>query len=202
VSIFGAVFILAAQLWLQAAINRAPKVTQADVVPTQTEPFSHKHHVQGLGLDCRYCHTTVEEAAVAGIPPTKTCMTCHSQIWAESPMLEPVRDSYRTGKPLLWTRVHDLPDFSYFDHSIHVKQGIGCETCHGRVDTMPLTWQVHSLQMEWCLECHRAPERFVRPRQQVFQMGWEASPSQAVLGPQLAREYHLQKLTNCSVCHR
>jgi hypothetical protein len=129
-------------------------------------------------------------------------MTCHSQIWAESPMLEPVRDSYRTGKPLLWTRVHDLPDFSYFDHSIHVKQGIGCETCHGRVDTMPLTWQVHSLQMEWCLECHRAPERFVRPRQQVFQMGWEASPSQAVLGLQLAREYHLQKLTNCSICHR
>jgi hypothetical protein len=98
--------------------------------------------------------------------------------------------------------VHDLPDFSYFDHSIHVKQGIGCETCHGRVDTMPLTWQVHSLQMEWCLECHRDPERFVRPREQVFQMGWEASPPQAVLGPQLARAYHLQKLTNCSVCHR
>jgi hypothetical protein len=129
-------------------------------------------------------------------------MTCHAQIWAESPMLEPVRESFRTGKPILWTRVHDLPDFVYFDHSIHVKQGIGCETCHGRVDTMPLTWQVQSLQMEWCLECHRAPERFVRPRQQVFQMGWEASPAQAVLGPQLAREYHLQKLTNCSVCHR
>jgi cytochrome c7-like protein len=202
VSIFGAVFILAALLWLLAAINRSPYVTQAEVVRTQPVPFSHKHHVQGLGLDCRYCHTTVEEAAFAGIPPTKTCMTCHTQIWAESPMLEPVRDSYRTGKPLLWTRVHDLPDFSYFDHSIHVKQGIGCETCHGRVDTMPLTWQVHSLQMEWCLECHRAPERFVRPREQVFQMGWEASPSQAVLGQQLAREYHLQKLTNCSVCHR
>ena len=202
VSIFGAVFILTALLWLLAAINRSPYVTQAEVVRTQPVPFSHKHHVQGLGLDCRYCHTTVEEAAFAGIPPTKTCMTCHSQIWAESPMLEPVRDSFRTGKPLLWIRVHDLPDFVYFDHSIHVKQGIGCETCHGRVDTMPLTWQMHSLQMEWCLECHRAPERFVRPRDQVFQMGWEASPSQAVLGPQLAREYHLQKLTNCSVCHR
>jgi hypothetical protein len=202
VSIFGAVFILAALLWLLAAINRSPYVTQAEVVRTQPVPFSHKHHVQGLGLDCRYCHTTVEEAAFAGIPSTKTCMTCHAQIWAESPMLEPVRDSYRTGKPLLWTRVHDLPDFSYFDHSIHVKQGIGCETCHGRVDTMPLTWQVHSLQMEWCLECHRDPERFVRPREQVFQMGWEASPSQAVLGQQLAREYHLQKLTNCSICHR
>ena len=202
VSIFGAVFILTALLWLLAAINRSSYVTQAEVVRTQPVPFSHKHHVQGLGLDCRYCHTTVEEAAFAGIPPTKTCMTCHSQIWAESPMLEPVRDSFRTGKPLLWTRVHDLPDFVYFDHSIHVKQGIGCETCHGRVDTMPLTWQMHSLQMEWCLECHRAPERFVRPRDQVFQMGWEASPSQAVLGPQLARKYHLQKLTNCSVCHR
>ena len=202
VSIFGAVFILTALLWLLAAINRSSYVTQAEVVRTQPVPFSHKHHVQGLGLDCRYCHTTVEEAAFAGIPPTKTCMTCHSQIWAESPMLEPVRDSFRTGKPLLWTRVHDLPDFVYFDHSIHVKQGIGCETCHGRVDTMPLTWQTHSLQMEWCLECHRAPERFVRPRDQVFQMGWEASPSQAVLGPQLARKYHLQKLTNCSVCHR
>jgi hypothetical protein len=202
VSIFGAVFILVALLWLLAAINRSPYVTQAEVVRMQPVPFSHKHHVQGLGLDCRYCHTTVEEGAFAGIPPTKTCMTCHAQIWAESPMLEPVRESFRTGKPILWTRVHDLPDFVYFDHSIHVHKGIGCETCHGRVDTMPLTRQVHSLQMEWCLECHRAPERFVRPHAQVFQMGWEASPAQAVLGPQLAREYHLQKLTNCSVCHR
>ena len=202
VSIFGAVFILGALLWLLVTVNRSPYVTREGVARAQPVPFSHKHHVQGLGIDCRYCHTTVEEAAFAGLPPTKTCMTCHTQIWAESPMLEPVRSSLRTGQALRWTRVYDLPDFVYFDHSIHVKKGVGCVTCHGQVDAMPLMWQTHSLHMEWCLECHRAPERFVRPRSQVFNMTWEPPPVRGNMGQQLVQEYHIEKLTNCSICHR
>jgi hypothetical protein len=202
VSIFGAVFILAALLWLLVTVNRSPYVTLAGVARAQPVPFSHKHHVQGLGIDCRYCHTGVEETAFAGIPPTKTCMTCHAQIWSDSPMLEPVRSSLRTGQSIVWTRVHDLPDFVYFDHSIHIKKGIGCATCHGPVHAMPLMWQTESLQMEWCLECHRAPERFVRPRSQVFNTTWEPPSWYDTLGPQLVQEYHIQKLTSCSTCHR
>jgi Cytochrome c7 and related cytochrome c/Class III cytochrome C family len=201
VSIFGAVFALLALLWLLTAVTRSPYVTREGVARAQPVPFSHKHHVQGLGIDCRYCHTAVEDSAFAGLPPTKTCMTCHAQIWSESPMLEPVRSSFRTGQPIVWTRVHDLPDFVYFDHSIHIKKGMGCVTCHGQVNDMPLMWQMQSLHMEWCLECHRAPERFVRPRSQVFNMTWEA-PSNGTLGQQLVQEYHIQKLTNCSICHR
>ena len=201
-SIFGAVFVLALLLWILAAIERAPYITQADVVREQPVPFSHKHHVNGLGIDCRYCHTTVEESAFAGIPSTKTCMTCHSQIWATSPVLEPVRASFRTDTSILWTRVNDLPDFVYFDHSIHIHKGIGCVTCHGRVDQMPLTWRAHPLTMEWCLECHRAPERFVRPRAQVFRMDWEPPRYEMALGQQLVREYHIQPDTSCSTCHR
>jgi hypothetical protein len=182
-SIFGAVFLLAALAWLGAAVNRSSYVTQAGVARVQPVPFSHKHHVKGLGIDCR-------------------CMTCHTQIWADSPLLAPVRESFRSGKALVWTRVHDLPDFVYFDHSIHVQKGIGCVTCHGRVDEMPLTWQEHSLHMEWCLECHRAPERFVRPRAQVFKMDWEPPLYGAGLGQQLVREYHIATRTHCSVCHR
>ena len=201
-SIFGAVFVLAALLWLLATIERSPYLTQADVVRQQPVPFSHKHHVSGLGIDCRYCHTAVEESAFAGIPSTKTCMTCHSQIWADSPMLEPVRASFRTDTSIPWTRVNDLPDFVYFDHSIHVNKGIGCVTCHGRVDQMPLTWPAYPLTMEWCLECHRAPERFVRPQAQVFRMDWEPPPHRMAWGQQLVREYHIQPGTSCSTCHR
>jgi hypothetical protein len=201
-SIFGAVFVLALLLWLLAAVERSPYITQADVVREQPVPFSHKHHVSGLGIDCRYCHTTVEEAAFAGIPSTKTCMTCHSQIWVTSPVLEPVRASFRTDTSILWSRVNDLPDFVYFDHSIHIHKGIGCVTCHGRVDQMPLTWRAHPMTMEWCLECHRAPERFVRPRAQVFRMDWEPPRYGMALGQQLVREYHIQPDTSCSTCHR
>jgi hypothetical protein len=201
-SIFGAVFVAALLLWLLAAIERSPYITQADVVREQPVQFSHKHHVSGLGIDCRYCHTTVEESAFAGIPSTKICMTCHSQIWANSPTLEPVRASFRTDTSILWTRVNDLPDFVYFDHSIHINKGIGCVTCHGRVDQMPLTWRAHPLTMEWCLECHRAPERFVRPRAQVFRMDWEPPRYGMALGQQLVREYHIQPDTSCSTCHR
>lgn len=202
VSIFGAVFFIAALIWLVLEINRSSYVTQAQVVRAQPVPFSHKHHVTGIGIDCRYCHTSVEESAFAGIPPTETCMTCHSQIWAEAQLLEPVRESFRTGKPIAWTRVHDLPDFAYFNHSIHLHKGIGCQTCHGQVDQMPLMWKENSLHMEWCLECHREPERFVRPREEVFNMQWEAPEDRPALGKALVEEYNIQKLTNCSVCHR
>jgi hypothetical protein len=158
-----------------------------------------------MGIDCRYCHTTVERTAFANVPSTKTCMNCHSQIWAVSPELEPVRASLRTGTSIEWVRVHDLPDFVYFNHSIHVAKGIGCETCHGRVDRMPLVAQAANLQMDWCLECHRNPERYVRPREEVFTMGWEPAGDQVALGRKLVREYGIRgpsALTSCSTCHR
>jgi hypothetical protein len=203
VSIFGALFILAGLAWVGAGVARSPYVTQAGVVREQPVPFSHKHHVSGLGIDCRYCHTTVEESAFAGIPSTRTCMTCHSQVWTEAPILEAVRESYRSGRSLEWTRVHDLPDFVYFDHSIHVHKGIGCVTCHGAVDRMPLMWREHSLQMQWCLECHRAPERFVRPRQEVFNSAWVAPGGDPLaLGRELREQYDIKPLDNCSICHR
>ena len=201
-SIFGAVFILAGLTWILATINRSPYLTQAGVAREQPVPFSHEHHVRGIGIDCRHCHTSVEESAFAGIPATKVCITCHSQIWADSPMLEEVRASYRTNTSIQWNRVHDLPDFVYFNHSIHVKKGIGCSTCHGQVDRMPLMWQQNTLHMEWCLECHRAPERFVRPREQVFSMNWVPPADQLELGRKLVREYNIKKPTDCMVCHR
>jgi hypothetical protein len=202
VSIFGAVFILGFLLWLFGAWSRSSWATQAGVAREQPVPFSHAHHVGDVGLDCRYCHTTVETSDFANIPPTKTCMNCHSQIWNTSPTLEPVRESFRTDRSTAWTRVHDLPDFAYFNHSIHVNKGVGCETCHGRVDKMPLTWQKASLQMEWCLDCHRHPEQYVRPREAVFQMGYEPPIDQETLGRQLVKEYKIQSLTSCSTCHR
>ena len=202
VSIFGAVFAVAALAYGLALANRSAWMTQSRVARDQPVPFSHKHHVGELGIDCRYCHTSVEESSFAGIPPTKTCMNCHSQIWSTSPMLEPVRESYRTDKSLRWTRVHDLPDFAYFNHSIHVNKGVGCNTCHGQVDRMPLVWQHASLQMEWCLDCHRQPQKYVRPRDQVFNMEYQPPADQIALGTQLVKEYKIQSLTNCSTCHR
>jgi hypothetical protein len=202
VSIFGALFAVGGVLWLMLEINRSPYVTQAGVARTQPVQFSHQHHVGGMGLDCRYCHTSVEKAAVAGIPPTQTCMNCHSQIWSQSPELEPVRESFRSGKSLEWVRVHDLPEFAYFDHSAHVNKGMGCSTCHGRVDRMPLVWQEESLQMEWCLECHRAPERFVRPQREVWNAAYEPPANQLELGRRLVQEYGLKPRTSCSTCHR
>lgn len=202
VSLFGALFAVAVLAWVLAAINRSPYVTRAHEVREQPVPFSHKHHVSGLGIDCRYCHSSVEESSFAGVPPTNTCMTCHSQIWADSSLLEPVRDSYRTGRSIEWIRVHDLPDFVYFDHSIHVNKGVGCVTCHGRVDQMPLMWKQASLQMEWCLECHREPERFVRPREEVFNMEWVPPTDQLTLGRELVDKYNIQRLDACTTCHR
>jgi hypothetical protein len=201
-SIFGAVVILGGLGWLLFAAYRSDYVTGAHVVREQPVPFSHKHHVGGEGIDCRYCHTSVEESAFAGMPATETCMTCHSQIWSEAPALEPVRASFRSGKPVEWTRVHYLADFVYFNHSIHVNKGIGCETCHGRVDQMPLTWQENSLLMQWCLDCHRQPELYVRPREAVFQMGWKPPADQLAVGRRLVKEYKIRSLTDCYTCHR
>jgi hypothetical protein len=202
VSIFGAAFMGAAGLWLILEINRSPYVTRAFEAREQPVPFSHAHHVGGIGIECRYCHTSVDRSAFAGIPPTKTCMNCHSQIWSQSPTLEPVRASYRTDTSLEWTRVHDLPDFVYFNHSAHVNKGIGCSTCHGRVDLMPLTWQEHSLLMEWCLGCHRQPEKYVRPKAEVYNIAYEPPADQLELGRKLVREYNIQTRVSCSTCHR
>jgi len=204
-SIFGAVFLIGALLWVVAEINRSSYVTQAFVAKEQPVQFSHRHHVGDDGIDCRYCHTTVERTASAGMPSTKTCMNCHSQLFADAPYLEPIRESWRTERPIRWTRVHDLPDYAYFNHSIHVNKGVGCATCHGRIDLMPSVWQVSSLQMEWCLECHREPERFVRPKDQVFNMEWQPPANQIEEGKKLVEAYHIQSssvLTSCSTCHR
>ena len=202
VSIFGAVFFIAGLLGLFDKVNRSPWMTQARVARAQPLQFSHERHVAGNGIDCRYCHTTVETSSSAGIPPTKTCMNCHSQIFSTSAFLDPVRESFRSGRSIEWTRVHDLPDFVYFDHSIHIHKGVGCTTCHGQVDRMPLMYQEQSLQMEWCLDCHRRPERYVRPREAVFRVDYVAPPNQLELGERLVVQYRIQKLTNCSTCHR
>jgi NAD-dependent SIR2 family protein deacetylase len=204
VTIYAAVFIAAGMGWVLMAIDRSPYTTGEGVILKQPVPFSHEHHVSGLGLDCRYCHTSVETTAFAGIPPTATCMNCHKTIWSDSPTLEPVRASFRTGQPLRWARVNDLPDFVYFNHSIHIAKGVGCVSCHGRVDKMPLMRQAASLKMEWCLDCHRHPEQALRPRAEVYDMAW-AADDQIAQGAKLKREYQVRSardLTSCSTCHR
>jgi hypothetical protein len=189
--------------WLVMLLMRSDFVTGANANIEQPVQFSHAHHVGGEGIDCRYCHTSVEQSSFANIPPTKTCMNCHSQIWLNASYLEPVRESFRTNRSIEWTRVHDLPDFVYFNHSIHVKKGVGCETCHGRIDQMPGVYQVNSLQMEWCLNCHRNPEQYVRPRELVTQMGYvPEGGDQLEVGRRLVSEYKIQSLTSCSTCHR
>lgn len=199
-SIVGGIFLVGFAGWLAYQFNRSPYVTMQRVHVEQPVPFSHQHHVAGLGIDCRYCHTSVEESSFAGIPPVATCMNCHSQIWTNAPMLEPIREAYRSGIPVQWERVHRMADFVQFNHSIHVSKGIGCASCHGPVDKMQLMWQDSPLTMQWCLECHRNPEKFVRPRDKVFDMTWKAD-DQKTLGAQLVREYRIQSKTNCSVCH-
>ena len=217
-SIYAGIFTLAFALWVCVNLQRSPYVTYAGVARPQPAPFSHEHHVAALGIDCRYCHTSVENSDFAGIPPTKTCMNCHSQMWTAAPMLEPVRESYRTGKSLVWNRVNDLPDFVYFDHSIHISKGVGCNTCHGAVDRMPLMFNEQSLQMEWCIGCHRAPQNVLRPRDQVFNMRYQQPTAdqpvvvdgisytdQLSLGKALVSKYHLRStmdITSCSTCHR
>ncbi|HTC95909.1 MAG TPA: cytochrome c3 family protein [Terriglobales bacterium] len=227
-SILGGLFILVTVGAVLAELQRSPYVTRQHEARVQTPPFSHQHHVGGMGLDCRYCHTSVEDSNFAGIPPTKTCMNCHAQIWSTQPMLEPVRQSYATGKSLEWIRVHDLPDFVYFDHSIHINKGVGCQSCHGQVDKMPLMYMEHSLQMEWCLSCHREPEKYIRPKtivvdgkeqgDQVFSMKYEPPSAQnpvtakladgstrtftdqLEMGTVLRKEYSLRKVADITSC--
>jgi hypothetical protein len=204
-SIFGAIFIIAGAAVVLVQLFRSPYGTRVNVPIEQPVPFSHRQHVGNLGIDCRYCHMAVEVSAFADIPPTHTCMTCHSQILVNSPILEPVRRSFETGQSIAWNRVHDLADFAYFDHSIHIDKGIGCETCHGRIDEMPLVAKSETLYMEWCLECHRRPERYVRPREAVFIMGYTPPEDQITLGRRLVQEYRIAprfQLEDCSVCHR
>lgn len=186
------------------AIDYAGFNQRTGVTIEQPVPFSHEHHVSGLGIDCRYCHTSVEKSAVAGIPPTSTCYNCHKLVWNQAPMLEPVRSSFRTGEPIRWTKVHDLPDFAYFNHSIHVAKGMGCSSCHGPVHEMRLMRSVQPLQMRWCLECHRNPAKFVRPKSEIYNTKWKAE-NQAELGPQLVAAYKIrppQEITSCGTCHR
>jgi hypothetical protein len=205
VSLLGSLFLAAFGLWVCLVYTRSSYGTEAGIVRVQPVPFSHEHHAGILGIDCRYCHTTVESSSYAGMPPTKTCMNCHSQIWVGSDMLLPVRESYQANRSLHWHRVYNLPGFVYFDHSIHIHKGIGCSSCHGQIDQMPLTYQVPSLLMEWCLECHRKPEANLRPRSEVFNMKWRPSENQLESGRRLAKQYELHDtefLTSCSVCHR
>jgi len=228
-TIYGAVFLVIILGWVAYVVQGSPFITYAGVRKPQPVPFSHQHHVTGLGIDCRYCHTSVETSSFAGIPPTKTCMNCHSQIWTNAQLLEPVRASYRSGESLQWTRVNQLPDFVYFNHSIHVTKGIGCNTCHGPVDRMPLMYQQESLQMEWCLGCHRDPGKNLRPRDQVFNMRYQPPSAdnpiamdgqtftdQDSLGAHLIQKYQVRvgrlktsdgqvsvsDITSCNTCHR
>jgi len=191
---------LAGLVWVGPHNNYANGV---GFTPPQPVPFSHQHHVSGLGLDCRYCHTAVEQSADAGIPATKICMTCHSQIWTNAAMLAPVRQSLAEHKPLQWNRVYTLPDYVYFDHSIHIAKGVGCTECHGPIGGMPMTWKASSLYMSWCLDCHRDPGPHLRPKAAVFDPHWQRSastPSPA----QLLAQYHIRStgLDDCTVCHR
>jgi hypothetical protein len=204
-SVFSFIFLIG---WATLAVldaARSPYMTRQNITREQPVQFSHKHHVGDDGIDCRYCHTSVETSAVAGIPPTKTCMNCHSVIFNNADYLEPVRESYRTGRSIEWVKIHRLADFVYFNHSIHVNKGIGCSTCHGRVDEMPLIFQANTLLMQWCLDCHRDPEPYLRPMDQVFVMDWRPGPDQEELGKKFAKERNLRttaELTSCSTCHR
>jgi hypothetical protein len=203
VSIVVGALLAATILWAAYKMNYGDFITGVDVVEDQPVPFSHKHHVGDDGIDCRYCHQYVETSNFAGIPPTETCMSCHSELWTNAEMLQPVRASWSSGESLHWTRVYDLPDFVYFNHSIHVAKGIGCSTCHGRVDTMPLMRKVNNLYMAWCVNCHRDPSKFIRPKSEVFNPQYQTpAPDQDEIGPKLVAEYHVQSLTDCVTCHR
>lgn len=200
----GAALFLVGSVYAFYLLNRSPYWTNVGVTLPQPVPFSHKHHVQDLGLDCRFCHRSVMTSSFAGMPDTLTCMTCHSQVWKDAPMLAPVRRSFAENKPLEWNRVNELPEFVYFNHSIHVAKGVGCSSCHGRIDEMPITYKPIDFEMQWCLRCHRNPDSALRPQlSQVVQMDWKPSNSPQA-GAALAekRQIHPDHLTDCSACHR
>ncbi len=186
----------------------SPETTDVGYRPTQPVPFSHKLHAGELKMDCRYCHTTVESTAFAAVPETKVCMNCHASIKSESENLKLVVDSYSSGQPISWLKIHDQPDFVFFDHSAHVNHGVGCATCHGQIDEMEVVHQDKSLSMAWCLECHRDPVPYLRPRSEVTNMKWDPATvgkTQAELGKQLLKDYEIHTsmfLQNCTACHR
>ena len=208
----GVVVLLIVGTTALVRLNWSDWSSDEDVFVEQPVPFSHEHHVSGLGIDCRYCHTSVQEASTAGMPATQTCMSCHSQLWTQSEMLQPVRESYRSDEPIQWNRVYDLPDYVYFSHEAHTNSGVACESCHGRVDQMPLTYKAQDLYMKWCLDCHRQPEKNVRPAAFIYAFGYEerlrkqgvTEEERLAMGRRLVEEYGIQKgrLTNCSICHR
>jgi len=180
----------------------SPRTTDVGYAPLQPVPYSHALHVGRMGVDCRYCHTTVEDAAFAAIPPTQTCMNCHASVRASSEKLIPIQESYATGLPVRWVKVHDLPDYVFFNHSAHVRRGVGCVSCHGRVDAMEVVSQVEPLSMGWCLDCHRNPERHLRPPEAVTDMGWTPDEDQLALGLRLRAASQINPPTDCNTCHR
>ncbi len=216
VTIFGAVFIIAFLSWVLITLAQSPYASGAGIARDQPVPFSHQHHVGDLGIDCRYCHETADKAAFAGMPTTKTCMNCHQQIWTGASMLEPVRESYKSGNPIEWNRVHRLADFVYFNHSVHVNHGVGCASCHGPVNEMPLMYQHGTLLMQWCLDCHRDPKANLRPEEHIYDIDWTwatdpkaddpKNEGPAVREQELFEQYHIRdpqtKLIDCSTCHR
>jgi hypothetical protein len=204
-SVFAGLLLVAELVLILAVYFRSNYFRQINVAIEQPVAFSHQLHNGVLGIDCRYCHVSVNQSYFANIPATETCMTCHSQIKTYSPKIAPVVESYATGKPIKWNKVHRIPDFVYFNHSIHVNKGVGCSTCHGQVNEMPVVWQQQAMFMGWCLNCHRNPEQYVRPRDEVYNMEYVAPANQAALGRQLVAEYGIMpasQLTNCWVCHR
>jgi len=199
--LFGGLVLLFVAL---AVLDRSDYNIGKGWVVRQPVPFSHEHHAGALKIDCRYCHDSVEVSAVAGLPPTDTCMSCHSQIWTGAEMLAPVRQSLVEGKPLRWNRVAELPDYVYFQHNVHVKAGVGCETCHGQVDTMPLMYRAETFTMSWCLDCHQDPAPRLRPRAAVTTVGWKTEHDRRAVGERMIEEHHIdtENLTHCYICHR
>jgi hypothetical protein len=205
ISMVMVVVLAGVAFYVYTQVARSSYLTGQYLEKQQPVQFSHKHHVGDDGIDCRYCHATVETTATASMPPTQTCMNCHSQLWNDSPYLEPVRASFRENKPIQWERVHDLPEFVYFNHSIHVAKGVGCSTCHGQVDEMPAVYQQNTLQMEWCIACHREPENKIRPRSEITNMKWQDGDLSMDERLKLKAEYRIRSremLTSCSTCHR
>lgn len=205
ISMIMVVVLAGGAFYFYTQISRSSYLTGRYLEKQQPVQFSHKHHVGDDGIDCRYCHQTVETTASAGMPPTQTCMNCHSQLWADSPYLEPVRASYRDNKPIEWQRVHDLPEYAYFNHSIHVAKGVGCSTCHGQIDNMPAVYQENTLQMEWCLACHKNPEQFIRPKSEIYNMQWQDGDINEAERAKLKADYKIRSremMTSCSTCHR
>ena len=180
----------------------SPWYTDVGYAPVQPVPYSHKQHVGDIGMDCRYCHTGVEKSATAMVPPTQTCMNCHTLVKPSSKKLVALKQSWDTRMPMEWVRVHKLPDYAYFDHSAHLRAGVGCESCHGTVSEMDVVTQMQPLSMGWCLECHRNPEAHLRPQSAITAMRWKAPPDQAAFAARVIKELNLRPPTNCSGCHR